>query len=252
METYTIQQLAMLSGVSSRTLRYYDEIGLLPPSYRAQNGYRAYGPQEVDRLQQILFYRALGVELSQIKLLLDDPGFNALQALKAHLHALEAEQERLSQLICTVSRTIAAKEGGTPMTDQEKFAGLQAQRIAQNEAAYGKELRQAYGDAAIDAANKKMGEMTQQGYQRAQALEEQVRSALADALKTGDPQSPAAQEACRLHKEWLLCYWPQYDKAMHLSLAQTYVDDPRFCAYYDAVAPGAAQFLRDALSIFCR
>ena len=93
---YTIQKLAELAGVTTRTLRWYDQIGLLKPSRVAESGYRYYGPAEVDRLQDILYYRALGVELARIKRCLDDPSFDRLAALRSHLTALEAERARLA------------------------------------------------------------------------------------------------------------------------------------------------------------
>ena len=94
---YTIQKLAELAGVTTRTLRWYDQIGLLKPSRVAESGYRYYGRAEVDRLQDILYYRALGVELARIKECLDDPSFDRLAALRNHLAALEAERERLER-----------------------------------------------------------------------------------------------------------------------------------------------------------
>ena len=81
---YSIQKLSRLSGVTTRTLRWYDEIGLLKPSRVAESGYRYYGSAEVDRLQDILYYRALGVELAQIKACLDDPSFDRLAAICIH------------------------------------------------------------------------------------------------------------------------------------------------------------------------
>ena len=92
---YSIQELSRLSGVTTRALRWYDQIGLLKPGRVAENGYRYYGEAEVDRLQDILYYRALGVELAKIKECLDDPAFDRLTALRSHLSALEAEHERL-------------------------------------------------------------------------------------------------------------------------------------------------------------
>ena len=86
---YSIQELARLSGVTTRTLRWYDQIGLLKPGRVAENGYRRYGPAQVDRLQDILYYRALGVELAQIRACLDDPDFDRLSALRGHLARLE-------------------------------------------------------------------------------------------------------------------------------------------------------------------
>ena len=118
---YSIQALSRLSGVTTRTLRWYDEIGLLKPSRVAESGYRYYGPAEVDRLQDILYYRALGVELARIKRCLDDPSFDRLAALRSHLTALEAERARLEGLIRSVRQTIGAEERKEIMDDKQKF-----------------------------------------------------------------------------------------------------------------------------------
>ena len=109
---YSIQQLSRLAGVSTRTLRWYDKIGLLKPVRVAESGYRYYGPAQVDRLQDILYYRALGVELAAIQKCLDDPSFDRLAALRGHLTALEAEQRRLARLIFSLKQTIGADPEG--------------------------------------------------------------------------------------------------------------------------------------------
>ena len=107
---YSIRELANLSGVTPRTLRWYDQMGLLKPSRVAESGYRFYGPDEVNRLQDILFYRALGVELAQIKNCLDDPSYDRLDVLRNHLSALTQERLRLERLIQSVTDTIHAEE----------------------------------------------------------------------------------------------------------------------------------------------
>ena len=85
---YSIQEMSKLAGVTTRALRWYDKIGLLKPSRTSESGYRYYGPAEVDRLQDILYYRALGVELARIRESLDDPSFDRLSALRSHLSTL--------------------------------------------------------------------------------------------------------------------------------------------------------------------
>lgn len=149
---YSIQELARLSGVTTRTLRWYDQIGLLRPGRVAESGYRYYGPAQVDRLQDILYYRAMGMELGRIRDCLDDPAFDRLAALRSHLTQLQAQQARLETLIRSVEQTIAGEERRSTMNDAEKFAALKQQAVAENEAAYGSEARQKYGDAAVDAA----------------------------------------------------------------------------------------------------
>ena len=138
---YSIQKLSRLSGVTTRTLRWYDEIGLLKPSRVAESGYRYYGSAEVDRLQDILYYRALGVELAQIKACLDDPSFDRLAALRGHLSALEAERARLTKLIRSVKATIGAEERNEIMNDEQKFEAFKERVVAHNEETYGAEIR---------------------------------------------------------------------------------------------------------------
>lgn len=106
---YTVQKLAQLAGISSRTLRYYDEIGILKPA-RTASGYRVYGPAEIDRLQQILFYRELGVELAGIKQILDSPSFDRVKALKEHRQKLLVRRAQLDQLIANVEKSIAQRK----------------------------------------------------------------------------------------------------------------------------------------------
>lgn len=101
---YTIQELAQLSGVSTRTLRYYDEIGLLKPARTNEAGYRFYGQWEVDMLQQILFYRALDMKLATIQAIIQAPNFQHAEALKTHRAALLQRKEQLETILQTVEK----------------------------------------------------------------------------------------------------------------------------------------------------
>jgi len=247
---YTIQKLATLAGVSTRTLRYYDELGLLKPVRSTPAGYRIYGQTEIDRLQQILFYRELGVGLEQIKKILDAPDFDVLRALKEHLANLRYKKEQLDILITTVEKTIAAKEGRIVMSDQEKFEGFKQKLIEENERKYGKEIRKKYGEGAVNRSYRHFRNMTEETYQKMVSLEKEIKEVLAQAMKEGDPAGPLAQRAARLHKEWITLAWGNYSKKAHAGVAQMYVDDGRFTAYYDDKQPGTAEFLRDAILIY--
>ncbi|RKJ34566.1 MerR family transcriptional regulator, partial [Butyricicoccus sp. 1XD8-22] len=104
---YTISKLAKLANVSARTLRYYDEINLLKPARISSAGYRIYGQQEVDQLQQILFFRELDVDLETITSIMNDPNFDKSKALQSHLRELIQKRSRLDKLIGVVEKTIA-------------------------------------------------------------------------------------------------------------------------------------------------
>ena len=246
---YSIQELSRLSGVTTRTLRWYDQIGLLKPSRVAESGYRYYGRAEVDRLQDILYYRALGVELARIKECLDDPSFDRLAALRNHLAALEAEWERLEQLIRSVKDTIGAEERNEIMSDEQKFEAFKQRAVAHNEEVYGAEIRAKYGDQEVDEANAAVMNLSRKQYQEWTDLGRGIQERLEVAVQAGlSPESEAGKELCALHRQWLTITGNQYDPARHRGIVELYVADERFTAYYDKQVPGCARFLRDAVA----
>ena len=247
---YTVQKLAQMAGVSSRTLRYYDEIGILKPARINSSGYRIYGQAEVDRLQQILFYRELDVSLESIKDIVTAPSFDGVQALREHREKLLDKREQLETLISNVEKTIALTEGRINMKDKEKFEGFKQKLVDDNEAKYGKEIREKYGNEMVNKSNQKIKGMSQEQYDEVTKLAAEVIETLHAAFKTGDPAGELAQKTAELHRQWLCFYWDSYSKEAHAGLAQMYVDDPRFTAYYDEKQPGAAEFLRDAVNIY--
>ncbi|GAB6087245.1 MerR family transcriptional regulator [Alkaliphilus crotonatoxidans] len=247
---YTIQKLATMAGVSTRTLRYYDQLGILKPARINSSGYRIYGQAEVNRLQQILFYRELDVSLEQIKAIITSDDFDSVAALREHRKKLLAKRNQLDMLIKNVDKTIAQEERRIPMTDQEKFEGFKKSMVEENEEKYGKEIREKYGKDVVEASNKKFLQMSQEQYAKFEALGEKILDTLEAAFATGDPAGALAQEAADLHRQWLTFTWNQYSKEAHANLGQMYVDDERFTAYYDKRQPGLAKFLRDAILIY--
>jgi len=230
--------------------RYYDESGILKPARINSSGYRIYGQAEVDRLQQILFYRELGVSLASIKDIVTDPAFDAVKALREHRARLLEKRERLDLLIASVDKTIAYEEGEREMSDQEKFAAFKQKMIDENEQKYGKEIREKYGEEVVDKSNQKFGAMSKEQYEESVRLGQEVLDTLYAAFKTGDPSGELAQKAADLHRRWLCFYWDSYTKEAHAGVAQMYVDDERFTAFYDKEQSGAAAFLRDAVFIY--
>ena len=247
---YTVQKLGYMAGVSPRTLRYYDEIGILKPARINSSGYRIYGQSEVDRLQQILFYRELGVSLESIRDIMTAPSFNGENALREHRQKLFEKREQLDMLITNVDKTLALTEGRITMTNKEKFEGFKQKTIDDNEKKYGQEIRAKYGDKQVEKSNKKFKDMTEEQYAEIEKLRADINATLAEAFATGDPAGELAQKAADLHKQWLCYYWDSYSKEAHAGVAEMYVDDERFTAYYDEKQPGTAAFLRDAVLIY--
>ncbi|ALC87552.1 MerR family transcriptional regulator [Bacillus sp. FJAT-22090] len=249
---YTVQKLGQLAGISTRTLRYYDEIGLLKPARINSSGYRIYGSAEIDKLQQILFYRELGVNLDQIKEIMTSDTFDRSIALKEHREKLLEKRTQLDLLIANVDKSIQQTERGIIMSDKEKFEGFKQKMVEDNEKQYGKEIREKYGEEAVNKSNAKVKGMTQAQYEEVTNLAEEIAVNLKAAMATGDPNSELAQKTADLHRQWLSFYWNEYTKEAHAGVAQMYVDDERFTAYYDKIQPGAAEFLRDAVHIYTK
>src|SRR5690606_19626136 len=171
---YTVQKLAKLAGISTRTLRYYDEINLLKPARVNSSGYRIYGQKEIDKLQLIMFYRELGGELSNIKAILDSEKFNDIRALENHQKRLIEQRNRLSLLINNIENTIKMKKGEIVMKDSEKFAGFKENLVKENEKLYGNEVRQKYGNETVDKSNKRFLNMSKEEYSRFEKLSEDI------------------------------------------------------------------------------
>jgi DNA-binding transcriptional MerR regulator len=196
-------------------------------------------------------YRELGLPLDTIKNLLDASGFDRLTVLEEHLEALQNKRDQLETIIRTVRRSITAQKGEQPMSTKEQFEGFKQKKIDENEERYGAEVRMKYGDKAADESNRKFAGLSPEEFARLEEVQKQLNDTLARAFAEGDPTSELAREACALHKEWLCFFWPRYSPEAHKGVTQMYVDDPRFTAHYDAIAPGCAVFLRDAVHAWC-
>ena len=182
---YTVKELSQMAGVSARTLRYYDQIGLLRPARVNPSGYRIYGREEVDRPSRSSL-PGTGGQAEQDKGNFSSTLLDAIQALQEHREKLLAKRKQLDILIANVEKTIAAKEGRINMKDQEKFEGFKQKLIAENEKKFGMEARERYGTEAVEEANRKLMKMTKEEYDRMTRLEKEMREVLAEASK-GDP-----------------------------------------------------------------
>lgn len=248
---YSIRQLSELTGVSARTLRYYDQIGLLHPKRTSEAGYRYYGSKEVDLLQQILFYKESGLELSKISEIIYNQDFDKLLAMKEHLLRLEDQQKKISRMIDTVKQTIASMKGEIYMNDYEKFEVFKKNMVEKNDQKYGIEIREKYSDKIIKESNQKFLNMTKEECRQFQILENEIRHCLEKAVKNKKlPSSEAAENIAELHKQWLQIAWDSYSSKAHRGMAQLYVMDERFTKYYDENVEGCARFLKEAIEFW--
>ncbi len=241
---YDIGKVARMSGVTSRTLRHYDNIGLLTPAWTGADGRRRYGQPELLRLQHILVLRELGTSLDHIARIVntDDPA-TTIALLRDHLEGLTAERERYARLAATVARTIDSIEKGKPMTASHVFEGFAHER-------YEPEARDRWGDAAVDRSNASWERLGDEGKKRHLRIDREIVEALGAAVRVGfAADSAEVQDIVARHHAWLSEIWTP-DANAYRSLTQMYVDDERFRAHYDEVAPGAAELLRDAAALY--
>lgn len=252
---WSIQEIARLAGTTSRTLRHYDDVGLLPPSRIAHNGYRHYDESALVRLQRILLLRELGLGLPQIAEVLNPatPRQSEESALETHLALLREEQNRLARQIASVENTINALRGGEELMAENMFDGF-------DHTQYKEEVEQRWGRKTYADSDRWWRGMTDT--ERAdwqQRVSDLGRDWIAAAERGIDPASAEAQGIARRHVEWLTgipgtpAAVPGGDvKAYVLGLGEMYVADPRFGANYATSAGGTqgAEFVRDALRIY--
>ncbi|MBF7097376.1 MerR family transcriptional regulator [Alkalibacter mobilis] len=245
---YTINKLAKIAGVSTRTLRYYDEIDLLKPSRINSSGYRIYGSKEVDLLQQILFYRSIDMKLDEIYRIITSKDFDIMDSLIQHRNNLLDKRDQIDVLIDTIEKTIANNKGEIIMKDIEKFEGLKKQKLDENENKYGKEIRQKYGEKTIEESNKKFMKLTEEDFSNMGKIEKEMIELLSQVLISEDLDSDEAKKVYEKHKAWLMFSWGTYTPQAHAGLAEMYVFDERFAKYYnDKAGDKAAGTLRDII-----
>ncbi len=245
---YSIKELAQLAGISTRTLRFYEEKGLLKPERCGTGDYRIYKEAEVDVLWQILLFREMGFSLAQIVEVMKCENYDRIQAMEEQLFNLETEKKRIECLIATVKKNIQREKGEIEMTDKEKFEGFKKAMVEENEAKYGKEIREKYGDDTIDESNRKMMNLSKGSYEEMQKIGDEILAKLQNAVKGEvDYKSEVGKEIALLHKQWLGFTLPNYTVVIHHGLAKMYVMDERFTAYYDKEQAGCAEFLKNAI-----
>ncbi|MCC3774988.1 MerR family transcriptional regulator [Streptomyces sp. UNOB3_S3] len=247
---WSIADVARMSGVTSRTLRHYDEIGLLPPAWTGHGGLRHYEEADLLRLQQILLMRELGLGLRDIQAVLDSQ-VDRLAALREHHERLLGERDRLETLVRTVSRTIAELEegkGGDGMTKinrpENLFEGFD-HAGAEVEA----EVRERWPQQ-WEQSRRATEAMTAEDMERWQreATAQMVR--MAEFMVAGVPVTdPAVQAEVEIHYRSVCSFWTP-NACAYKGVGQTYVDDPRFRANFDRIAEGLAAYQRDAMAVY--
>lgn len=237
----TVGEVAQLAGVSVRTLHHYDELGLVVPSARSDADYRLYDHADLERLQEVLTLRALGLPLAQVRAVLEDPTHDRMQVLRDQAERLRAERERLDGLLAAVEDAIAAHDRGEPQQESTMFDGHDHEQ-------YAREAEERWGDT--DAYRQSQQRVSELGPDATEQIElwwrehfEQFAVLRRDDVAMDDERVRAAVS----HHRALLNRFYDCGPGMQKQLAEMYVADDRFRATYDQHADGLAQYVRDAV-----
>ncbi|MDK3160728.1 MerR family transcriptional regulator [Kamptonema cortianum] len=243
---YTVKQISDLAGVSVRTLHYYDEIGLLHPSAVGENGYRYYDDDALMQLQQILFYREIGLELAHIRDLLHRPDFDVREALRTHRTVLEGKIRRYQSLIDTIDKTLNHLSGESTMSKKSLFEGFSQEQQDQ----YTREARLQYGPDIVNASLKRWNSYTKD--QQTAIMEEasQIYTELAEAIEAErSPNSPEVQALLeRWHENIRWFYEPTLEILRGLGMG--YNSDPGFIATFTRYHADLPAFLEAAITTY--
>jgi MerR family transcriptional regulator, thiopeptide resistance regulator len=239
--SYATGELARLSGVSARTLQFYDKIGLLKPESYSDSGYRRYDEAAALRLQQILFFRELGFGLAGIKAIMEKPDFDLLRALESHRKLLEEKAERLGELLATVDETIKKLKGETDMEVKDYYKGFSEKEVE----SIRKEAREKYGEKTIAESEAKVMAMGKEKMAVVQSEFAEIYKKIAADMDKG-PESREVQKEIARWRD-LMENFHHYTNEMILGLGRMYSEDPRFTAFFEKIHKGMAGFMTKAI-----
>ena len=247
--TYSVKELAKISGVSVRTLHWYDEIGLLKPAYHGVNRYRYYEEVQLLRLQQILFFRALGFHLNDIQKLLSQNDFDNVNALHAHRKVLEKDIDRKSSLIATIDKTIQHLRGKQIMKDEEFYYGFDSARQKEYEQYlvkyHGKDVEKLLLESKKTTAQwdkNEWNDVKNQGNAIYTALAEAIEQ---KAKADSDVVQAIIHRHCQLQK-----HFHEVTKNMYIGLSELYAQHPDFNKFFDAYHPKLIEFIGEAMRFY--
>ncbi|MFF0203131.1 MerR family transcriptional regulator [Streptomyces sp. NPDC005017] len=244
--SYSVGQVADFAGVTVRTLHHYDAIGLLAPGERSHAGHRRYTDGDLERLQQILFYRELGFPLDEVAALLDDPDADPRAHLRRQHELLTARIEKLRRMAAAVEHAMEARTMGISLTPEERFEVFGDKDPEQ----YAEEAEQRWGGTeAYAESQRRTARYTKEDWKRMRA-EVADWGERYDALMAagGRPDGEAAMSMAEEHRQHICTWFYECPYDMHRGLGEMYVSDERFKAFYDTMRPGLAEHLRDAIA----
>ena len=209
-------------------------------------GYQIYTSVDLERLQQVLFFRELGFSLREIREIVDSPSFDRSQALRSHRRLLVEKRERLDRLIQSVERTLDTMERGETMKASEMFEGFDTKQLEE----WREEARERWGSEKVDESWRRASKYTKEDWAAIQAEGQLILDGMA-ARMDRDPADPEVQQLVHLHYRQINERYYDCSLEVYRGLGDLYVNDPRFTANYDKVKPGLAAFTRLAMRAYC-
>ena len=244
--SYSVGQVAGFAGVTVRTLHHYDEIGLLVPSERSHAGHRRYNDVDLDRLQQILFYRELGFPLDEVAVLLDDPEADPRAHLRRQHELLTARIEKLQQMATAVEHAMEARKMGINLTPEERFEVFGDKDPEE----HAEEAERRWGGTeAYAESQRRAAQYTKDDWKRMQAEVNSWGERYDALMSDGEPATgERAMDMAEEHRQHIGQWFYDCSYEMQQGLGEMYVSDERFKAFYDSMRPGLAEHLRDAIA----
>ncbi|HYH25980.1 MAG TPA: MerR family transcriptional regulator [Blastococcus sp.] len=240
-----VGEVAALAGVTVRTLHHYDRIGLLSPSGRTAAGYRQYSPADLDRLHQVLLYRELGFPLEEVATLLDDPSADPDAHLRRQHRLLRDRMERTQAMVAAVEKEMEARQMGISLSSEERFEVF-GENYSED---YEREAEERWGDTdAWAQSQRRTAAYTKEDWIRIKQEVEDLNGRFAEAMRAGAPaESEQAMGLAEEHRQHIARWFYDCPPPMHAGLGRMYVEDERFTATYERIAPGLAQYVSTAV-----
>ncbi len=242
---YTVKEVADIASISIRSLHHYHQIGLLEPDGATPAGYRLYSDADLERLQQILFFKELGFALAEIRAILDNPEYDRADGLRTHERLLKKKRQHLDKLLTLVDKALRSSERNQNMGADEMFEGFDEARLEE----YKQEVREKYDPKIVAESERRTDSYSNEDWATIKAESNAINSHIASLIDRG-PSDPEAQEAIeRFYRHINDRFYPCTPQ-MFSGLGEMYVQDPRFTAFYENIKPGMAEFMREAMRIF--
>ena len=239
-----ISEVAKLTGITVRTLHYYDEVGLLKPSEITEAGYRLYSREDLEILQQMLFFRELDFPLSQIKEIMNNPNYDKEEALKKQKELLIQQRQRIEGLIKLIEKRI---EGDNNMS----FKEFDMNEIEENKKKYAKEVKERSGTSkAYEESEKKTSSYNKEKWGDINQETSEIFKGFAE-LRNSDPGSEEVQELVRRWQKYITDNFYTCTNEILSGLGLMYVEDERFKENLDKNGEGTAKLMAEAIKIYC-